>query len=374
MNKQIIGRKDDIFNKLGSKENNSLQEKLMKIREENNICKKGEKHLNNILDFHIKDPGNDDDYINQLKKDLNPASYKKNALEPINSNNNINIKNSVLHNNDLCYGFFNEINGNKYINNYHINLYFNVINKNIFLKNELNNIIEIESQLNKLKEIGLKSLSNTKNKNNYLLNSSINLFYNDSIKQYNKKNNLYNYKLLAKNFNQNENQISKDTKKEIAELISNPKNKNENSNKKTNAKKKQIKSLINIQLILKGKEKRTVVRLHPIPQYYSSFDISKLIDRYLHIENGKNQRIYRALYVPLSKTIGKNIGFCFVMMVEPKYVIDFYTTFNGIIFNKKKSRKPCSVIWADVQGGDFLKISDDPLRSPIIFKDLIDNK
>ena len=201
MNKQIIGKKDDIFNKLGSKENNSLQENLMKIREENNICKKGEKHLNNILDFHIKVPGNDDDYINQLKKDLNPANYKKNALEPINSNNNINIKNSVLHNNDLCYGFFNEINGNKYINNYHINLYFNVINKNIFLKNELNNIIEIESQFNKLKEIGLKSLSNTKNKNNYLLNSSINLFYNDSIKQYNKNNNLYNYKLSAKNFN-----------------------------------------------------------------------------------------------------------------------------------------------------------------------------
>ena len=62
------------------------------------------------------------------------------------------------------------------------------------------------------------------------------------------------------------------------------------------------------------------------------------------------------------------------MMGAPQYVIDFYTTFNGITFNKKKSRKPCTVIWADVQGDDFLKISDDPLRSPIIFKDLICNK
>ena len=93
----------------------------------------------------------------------------------------------------------------------------------------------------------------------------------------------------------------------------------------------------------------------------------------MHIESGKNQRIYKALYVPLSKILGKNIGFCFIMMVKPKYVINFYTTFNGINFNKKKARKPCSVIWADMQGDDFLKISEDPLRSPIIFKDLIIN-
>jgi hypothetical protein len=271
----------------------------------------------------------------------------------------------------------NEINRNNYnyyyLNNNYRNKYISIVNRNIILEEELNNIIEIESQFNKLKEIGLKTLSNTKNKNNYLLNSSRNLFYNDSIKQYNKNNNLYNYNLLANNFNQNEQQISIDSKKERIELISNSKNKNENAVKETNANTKRIKSLINIQLILKGIEKRTVVRLHPIPQYYSSFDVSKLIDQYLHIENGKNQRIYRALYTPLSKTIGKNIGFCFIMMVKPIYVIDFYTTFNGIIFNKKKSRKPCTVIWADVQGDDFLRISDDPLRSPIIFKDLIDN-
>ena len=372
MSKQIIGRKDENFNKLDTKENYSLFENQMKIREENNNCKKGEKHINNILDFHIKDTGNDESYIVKLKKDLNPANYKQNILESRNSN--INFRNSDLDNNYLCYSILNEIYKNKYINNDYRNQYINFINRIIILKKELNNIIEIESQFNKLKEIGLKSLSNTKNKNNYLLNSSINLFYNDSIKQYNKNNNLYNYNFLANNFNQNELQIPKDTKKEKNEVTSNSKNKNKNSIKETNSNVNQIKSLINIQLILKGIEKRTVVRLHPIPQYYSSFDVSKLIDQYLHIENGKNQRIYRALYVPLSKTIGKNIGFCFIMMVKPKYVIDFYTTFNGIIFNKKKSRKPCSVIWADVQGDDFLKISDDPLRSPIIFKDLIDNK
>ena len=111
--------------------------------------------------------------------------------------------------------------------------------------------------------------------------------------------------------------------------------------------------------------------MNPIPPNYSSFDVSKLLDKYLKIESGKNQRIYKALYTPLCKIIGKNLGYCFVMMSKPKYVIDFYNTFNGKIFGKKKCKKPCNVIWADKQGDDFLKTTeDDPIRKPIIFKDL----
>ena len=67
----------------------------------------------------------------------------------------------------------------------------------------------------------------------------------------------------------------------------------------------------------------------------------------------------------------KNLGYCFVMMAKPKYVIDFYKVFNGRIFGKKKCKKPCNVIWADVQGEDFLKeCEDNPIRKPIIFKDI----
>ena len=59
------------------------------------------------------------------------------------------------------------------------------------------------------------------------------------------------------------------------------------------------------------------------------------------------------------------------MLVKPKYVIDFYNTFNGKCFGKKKCKKPCKVIWADKQGEEFLKVSeDDPIRKPIIFKDI----
>ena len=144
---------------------------------------------------------------------------------------------------------------------------------------------------------------------------------------------------------------------------------------KPNKKKEKVnipdKNIINIEDIESGKETRTIVRISPIPPHYSSFDISKLLDKYLNIEYKKNQRTYKAIYAPLSKVIGKNIGYCFVMLVKPKYVVPFYKTFNGLNFNKKKCKKKCQVTWADVQGEEFLKISDDPLRSPIIFTDLI---
>lgn len=370
MSVKFIKRKEDVFNNLDQKRKNFVNEIHNKIREENNIEKNGQELLNNNSDFHINDSGNDNGDITKLKKELSPPNFNQNALGIINNNNNIGIfdLNNCLYNSYMKA--LKPFNNNSYINNFRP-IIQNINSRNAILIAQLNNIKQLESLFNQLVEIGLKALSNTNNKNNFLLHYSRKNFL-DSIYHYNKNNNLNNYNYLPNNYNENKQQIQKEKKKEKNETLKYPKN--ENAVKEKNSNTKQIKSLINIELILKGEEKRTVVRLHPIPQYYSSFDVSKLIDQYLHIENGKNQRIYKALYVPLSKTIGKNIGFCFIMMVEPKYVIDFYTTFNGITFHKKKSRKPCSVIWADVQGDDFLKISDDPLRSPIIFKDLIDNK
>lgn len=361
MSVQYIQREEDVFNKLGQKDKDLENEIHMKIREENKKEKNAKKHISNMLDIHINPTRNDNIDIIKLKKGLNPDISNKNSLETINGN--INIKNnSDFVNSALFNNLWLNINNKNYLHSYYQSPYFLNISQN-----QLKKIVELESLFKILKECALKAISNPNNKNHYLLNFSRTNF-NNSINQYNKNNNLYNNNYFKKI----EQQISKERKTEKAEILNNAKN--ERSNKDTNANGKNIKNIINIELILKGIENRTVVRLHPIPQYYSSFDVSKLIDKYLQIENGKNQRIYKALYVPLSKTIGKNIGFCFIMMVNPKYVIQFYKTFNGVIFNKKKSRKPCTVIWADVQGDDFLKISDDPLRSPIIFKDLIDSK
>ena len=125
-------------------------------------------------------------------------------------------------------------------------------------------------------------------------------------------------------------------------------------------KEKKLKNIIDLNSILSGEEKRTVVRLNPIPPNYSSFDVCKLLDKYLQIESGKNQRIYKALYTSLCKIIGKNLGYCFVMMVKPEYVIDFIKLFMekvserknvknhvmlfGLINKEKNSSKPLKMI------------------------------
>ena len=152
------------------------------------------------------------------------------------------------------------------------------------------------------------------------------------------------------------------------------KNNKNKKNKKSPKKNEDIKSsikkenIINIELIEFGKEKRTIVRLLPIPNKYSPFDIIRIIDKYLKTIPGK--RIYSSIYVPLSKTIGKNIGYCFVELVSPKYVIDFYNAFNGL--NIKKCKIPCSVVFSDKQNFNFL--GGNPLREPIVFKDTIDKE
>ena len=75
-----------------------------------------------------------------------------------------------------------------------------------------------------------------------------------------------------------------------------------------NNKSKNIKpeNLIDISKILSGKEKRTFVRLHPIPKKYSVYDMVRTVDKTLKTEPGK--RIYNAVYLPMTKIIGRNIA------------------------------------------------------------------
>ena len=126
-------------------------------------------------------------------------------------------------------------------------------------------------------------------------------------------------------------------------------------------------NIIDISQILIGKEKRTFVRLHPIPKKYSVFDMVRVIDKYLKTEPGK--RIYNAVYLPMTKIIGKNMGYLFINLISPKYVIEFYKIFNGFSFGLKKCKKPCSVVFSDNQEIDIS--NEDPTRRPLIFLDTI---
>ena len=345
--------------------------------------------------------------INEIKNDNLKKNNNSNFISSLNNGLSTKLNN---HNNYNYYG----TNKLLCLNNY--NLYNTINNYQNIYNQLLSKIIEQKKLFQNLKELGLCYLTNTQNINNYLLklyinntinNNNFNNYFNNPFISfnndiYNNYNNYYNYgnqNPLLYNYIPNNNNIlnindinqlkninnekytitlkSKTDDPNIEKISKiqvttsyikdNQKIIQENEPKKE----KNIKNLINIEDIKAGKEPRTVVRLNPIPPNYSSFDVSKLLDKYLKIESGKNQRIYQALYTPLCKIIGKNLGYCFVMMAKPKYVIDFYNTFNGKIFGKKKCKKPCNVIWADKQGDDFLKnAEEDPTRKPIIFKDI----
>ena len=348
---------------------------------------------------------------NKLKSKITIENLKKN----LNSNINKNINNYPLTNsNNYNNGFHNYSNvNNPYIYNNKIN---NCLNMNVkmyniiqfnYYKKILDKIIKQKKEFQILYNLGLSSLKKPNNNNHYIwytnsFNNNIyqfnnNLLYNNNfgflnpiLPNYHQNNNIVKISNINNIINCN-NKNNQNQEQYIITYKSKTNNPNidrvskikvttsyvkENLNEKKDIglQKHDKKKLINLEYIESNKETRTVVRLNPIPPNYSSFYISKLLDKYLNIESGKNQRIYKALYVPLCKTIGKNLGYCFVMMVKPKYVIDFYKTFEGKSFGKKKCKKPCNVIWADIQGEPFLKIDEeDPLRKPIIFRDLRDD-
>ena len=191
-------------------------------------------------------------------------------------------------------------------------------------------------------------------------NTNFNLFSNNgNIISKSQKINKYSIKE-----NNNENVIKNIKKKNLQ----NKNKENKDNNIKINIKPENE---INISLLISGKEKRTFVRLHPIPKNLSAFDMVRIIDKYLKTKPGK--RIYNAIYLPLSKTIGKSLGYCFINLVSPKYVVEFYNIFNGFYFRFKNFKKSCSVVFSDIQ--DIDTSNDDPTKRPMIFYDTIkDNK
>ena len=294
---------------------------------------------------------------------LNNNPIEKNSISPLkilkanNQNQTIfkqNRWNRINPNIEQSKTFETVRNMNYGINNLSNFQFYNQIKSRQLLNSSIQSLKELQKQKSdfyKLREKGLQGLSNVQNINHYLIKDKQN---NSTIKE------TPNY--FPKNSKERQLFQQVETKKDMKSY------KNGNSEKKIEINDIKEGNSINIQDIISGEETRTVIRLCPIPPNYTSYEVSKLLDKYLHIEAKKNQRIYKALYVPLCKKIGKNLGYCFVMLVKPKYVIDFYNTFNGKMLKKKKCKKPCKIIWANIQGDDFINISDDPLRSPIILR------
>lgn len=281
-------------------------------------------------------------------------------------------------------------------NNYGVNnpLQFNANLKNLFdYKNQ-------QIMFNILLQRSFISMMNPNNVNHYLLNinnclipqnqlfpynfnlnnniinnfsNNVNPLYNNNCFHYPIINNLSNGNFINNNINNPEkytitfkSKTNDPTIEKISKITVTTSYIDNSATKQNN--KETVKKLINIQDILSGKEKRTVVRLNPIPKKFLILDIIKLLDS--HLKPERNKKIYKALYVPYTKGKEKNLGYCFIMMASPRHVVEIYNAFNGKVFGKKKNQNPSKVIWADKQGDEFLKLNEDDVsRKPIVFPD-----
>ena len=306
--------------------------------------------------------------MNETIKENNNSSFENSEIDSSLTFSEQNNDISYSYNNMSCIESFldsddNEDNNNfeQFLDNQKLTQNNPNIQNNNNLNNELNNI-----NLNN----GL---------NNINLNNGFNNINYNQIQQFQQLYSLYYYnqclnkqiqefkliQILMNILNNNKRQNIQNVKyhKQMKKKKNNEKKEN------VNTKKPKPENEIKIPLIFSGEEKRTFVKLSPIPHKYSPFDIVMLIDRYLKTKKG--QRIYNSIYVPLTKGIGKNKGYCFINLVSPKYVVKFYNVFNGLLFKTKNIKKCCTVVFSDNQNVDCS--NEDAFKRPIIFKDTINN-
>lgn len=304
--------------------------------------------------------------LKETKEDIisNNINYENESLSSISeqsnnssfSYNNMSYIESLLDNDEKTLN--NQVQQNK---NIQLNQNFQNFPNNTYLMNgnnnlNINNFNQIQ-QLNRSFTYYQYLLLNNQIQNYQLFHFIMNLINNNTNNENININNISIKNNRKKNYHKNKNKTKINTNNE---------NRNEN-NSSLNKKPPKPENEIIIDKIILGEEIRTFVRLSPIPNKYSPFDMINFLDKYLKTQKGK--RIYNSVYVPLAKVIGKNKGYCFINLVSPKYVVEFYKIFNGMIF--KKCKKPCSVVFSDKQNIDCS--NDDALKRPIIFSDVVEN-
>ena len=306
-------------------------------------------------------------YEAEKKRKRKEQNEINNILSKI-ANNNNNSNFSINYNNpDILNCTYNNMNPNllNYINNNLNNQFINIqtnnqiINYNLNINPKLYYIMNLKKKLNELLQIAMKHLSDSKNINHYLIeNNNFQISNNYNNNTFNNNNNCF--------LNNNNNNYYNQNKKNNENIQNNQTNKNQENfiyliKEETNDPSvekiskfeitttfKKNKKTITIRDIKSGKDKRTYIKLVPIPPNYKSIDIIKLLDKYLTKDNKK---VYNVVYTPHNN--GVNLGHCFINFVDSKYIIDFNKTV--VNYMKKNIDKSCKIIWANKHENEFLE-------------------
>ena len=266
-----------------------LQDEKNTIEQEKNSKDKKELNLkeNYIIESNKKNLN--ENLNNSISTNTN-SSFQK-SKSNIENNSNDNIINKQFEKNNFLFSFPSQ--------NYNMNL----LNNNIFKYDNLFNPVYNNFKINNFIP-GMFSLK----KNNFM-----NFNYNNN----------FNYNFYQYDYN-NKFQL----KKKIKNLDS-PRNK------------------INLENILRKKDKRTTIMIRHIPNKYS---LKLLIDDIN--ENFKDK--YNLIYLPIDNVNCCNLGFGFINFTNIFHILGFYDYYFGKKWKKFNSDKKCELAYSKIQGKDEL--------------------
>ncbi|KAK1302676.1 Protein MEI2-like 2 [Acorus calamus] len=104
---------------------------------------------------------------------------------------------------------------------------------------------------------------------------------------------------------------------------------------------------LDLEKIVSGEDSRTTLMIKNIPNKYTSKMLLTAIDEH-------HRGTYDFLYLPIDFKNKCNVGYAFINMVSPLYIVPFYQAFNGKKWEKFNSEKVASLAYARIQGKDAL--------------------
>ena len=294
--------------------------------------------INNNLVLFSKE--NNQKISNNENQNSNTIENNKNKIENENIKDNTIIKNmnSLMSNNinknseDYNKILSNIDNINNLINLNKINLDVDKILKDI------DNINNSQINMNNINTISNFYNENEKNSNilrsnNFLFNNNIN-----NINTINNNNINSNYNFMLMN-NNNNNMFNMRNLFSPASSFSQGKNNNKDFSK----------NIINLENILKGKDKRTTLIIRNIPIRYSISILMKEL-------NNKFYHKFDVVYLPQDYASNYNLGFGFINFIEPIHLVSFCDKYEGKKWNCFNSNKRCQLAYSKYQGkNDLIK-------------------
>ena len=312
---------NDCIKNLNSEKNNNFNNADPMVSHNNNDIDKLTNSLNNIQFENKFNKFNTNKIYPSNEKNSNSDIYNLNIINENNISQNIENKYNNERNNENSEKQQGNINNliiqNINNNNINLNNIFSLNNNLFSFNNNILNNFNCNIDNNGLNINNLINIDNDRN-NNFLGNNNINLNNN-----YNLLNNInLNEGVNFKNLFSPSPSFSAGKHLESAELS---------------------KNIINLESILKGKDKRTTLIIRNIPIRYSiSILIKELNNKFFHK--------FDVVYLPQDYTNNFNLGFGFINFIEPIHLVSFCDKYEGKKWNCFHSNKRSQLAYSKYQG------------------------